>query len=184
MGILFLLIALCATHLRADEVSFPVEKSDFSFDLADKQPLFITIAYGSWTRKLTIDFMTYDSSKKSIWSIGNSQQLLARRIFAFDPDKKIVITGDVVHQLAPLEALLKNNIMTKEEWATFCIEWIASLKGIIRTILHINEAAPAIPIQPSLLFFITSAERVQAALFLDRFLYDIAQAFTGVVRAY
>lgn len=184
MGIILLLITLCAINLRADQVLMLVDKSDFSFNLANSQPLFITITYGSWSRQLTIDFMTYDSGKKSIWFMGDTQKLLARRTLAFDPEKKVVMSGDVVPELEPFENLLKNSIETKEQWATFCIEWIAHLKELIQTIIHINKAAPAVAIQPSLVFFITSAERVQASLFFDRFLYDIAQALANLANSY
>jgi len=176
MGILFLLLLLATTHLTADDVLVLADRSEFSFPLADTQGLFIAFAYSSWTHKLTIEFFAYDPPGVMTWLVGYSKKSLARRTVEFVEGRGVVAEGDSVAELMPIETMLKDPLLTQEQWPLFCKNWIAELSKTIDSLAYLRKIAPQLSLELSVETIVKSAEQAHAALFLDRYLANLAGA--------
>ena len=184
MGILFLALPLLSTALIADDVLVLVDRSEFSFVLADNQALFMAVAYSSWTQKLTIDFFAYDPPGMMAWLLGYSKKLLARRTFECVEGEGVVAQGDSVTELMPIERMLNNSVLTPEQWADFCKNWIAELTTIINSRVDLQKIAPLLSLELSRETVVRSAERAYVGLFLDRYLTDLAGALHSLATAF
>lgn len=184
MGILFLALSLLSTALIADDVLVLVDRSDFSFPVADNQALVITVAYSSWTHKLTIEFFAYDPPGMMAWLLGYSKKLLARRTFEYVEGTGVVAQGDSVPKLMPIEKMLNNSVLTPEQWADFCRNWIAELTTIINSRVDLQKIAPLLSLELSRETVVRSAERAYVGLFLDRYLTDLAGALHSLATAF